>query len=130
MLILHAAAVQGNLALWAKDSGSRNGLSDRQAAGEHPDCAPARFLAEAIGLETGDSNFGSAIAWLPTLGDAPVPSSPMAGAMPRSRAKPRIRPWAVTTLRLRPEQALPLLQACHGRLVLKHGVAIGTDLAY
>ena len=130
MLILHAAAVQGNLVLWAEDSDSRNGPPDRQDAGEHPHCAHAQLLAEAVGLETGDSNFASAIAWLPTLGDAPVPSSPMAGAMPRSRAKPRIRPWTVTTLRLRPEQAVPLLQACHGRLVLEHGVAIGTDLAY
>ena len=50
--------------------------------------------------------------------------------MPKSRAKPRIRPWTVTTLRLKPEQAIPLLQACHQRHVLKPGVAIGTDLAY
>ena len=129
MLILHAA-VQGNLVLWAEDSDSHNGPPARHAAGEHPHCARAQLLAEAVGLETGDSNFGSAIAWLPTLGNAPVPSSPLAGAMPRSRAKPRITPWAVTTLRLRPEQSVRLLQACHQRPVLKHGVAIGTDLAY
>ena len=130
MLILHAAAVHGNLVLWAEDSDSRNGPTDRQATGEHPNSAPAQLLAEAVGLETGDSNFSSAIAWLPTLGNAPVPSSPLAGTMPRSRAKPRITPWTVTTLRLRPEHALPLLQACHQRHILKHGVAIGTDLAY
>ena len=50
--------------------------------------------------------------------------------MPRSRAKPRLRAWTVATLRLRAEQAFELLQACHGQKVLKHGVAIGTDLAY
>ena len=49
--------------------------------------------------------------------------------MPKSRAKPRIRPWTVTTLRLTPEQAIPLLQACRWRHALKPGVAIGTDLA-
>ena len=130
MLILHAAAVQGNLVLWAEDSDSRNGPPDRQAAGEHPHCARARLLAKVAGQETGDSNFASAIVWLPTLGGAPVPSSPMAGPTPSSRAKPRIRPWTVATLRLRPEQAVPLLQACHQRHVLKPGVAIGTDLAY
>ena len=130
MLILHAAVVQGNLVLWAEDSDSHNEPPELEQAGKHPHCARAQLLAEAVGLETGDKNFASAIAWLPTLGDAPVPSSPMAGVMPRSRAKPRIRPWTVTTLRLRPEQAVTLLQACHGRLVLKHGVAIGTDLAY
>ena len=130
MLILHAAVVQGNLVLWAEDSDSRNGPPEREKVGKHPHCARARLLAEAVGLETGDCDLASGIAWLPTLGDAPVPSSPLAGAMPRSRAKPRIRPWTVATLRLRPEQAVALLRACHERLVLKHGVAIGTDLAY
>ena len=128
MLILHAAQVKGDLVLWSEDSGTRLTPPDRQADGKHPYCAQAQLLAEAAGLET-DGN-GFAVAWLPSRGDAPVPSSPMAGPMPRSRAKPRIRPWTVTTLRLRPEQAVPLLQTCHGRQVLKPGVAIGTDLAY
>ena len=130
MLILHAAGVEGNLVLWAEDSDLRDGSPGRQAAGEHPHCAGARLLAEAIGLPMGDNCYGRAIAWLPTLGDAPVPSSPMAGPMPSSRAKPRIRPWTVPTLRLGPEQAVAVLQTCHQRRVLKPGVAIGTDLAY
>ena len=130
MLILHAAGIEGNLVLWGENSGQCLAPPDRHVVGEHPYGAQARLLAEAIGLEMGDNCFGSAIAWLPSQGDAPVPSSPMAGPTPRSRAKPRIRPWTVTTLRLRPEQAVPLLQACHQRHVLKPGVAIGTDLAY
>ena len=131
MLILHAAAdVQGNLVLWAEDSDSHNEPPELEKAGKHPHCARAQLLAEAVGLETSDSSFASAIAWLPTLGGAPVPSSPMAGPTPSSRAKPRIRLWTVTTLRLRPEQAVSLLRACHQRRVLKPGVAIGTDLAY
>ena len=130
MLIFHAASVQRNLVLWAEDSDSRNKLPDRQKTGEHPHCARGRLLAEAVGLETGNDGFSNAIAWLPSQGDDPVPSSPMAGPTPSSRAKPRIRPWTVTTLRLTPEQAVTLLQACHQRLVLKPGVAIGPDLAY
>ena len=130
MLILHAAGVEGNLVLWGEDSGSRNGPPTRQADGEHPHCASSQPLAEVIGLQMGDNCYGRAIAWLPTLGAAPVPSSPMAGPTPSSRAKPRIRPWTITTLRLSPEQAVPLLKACHQRRVLKPGVAIGTDLAY
>ena len=130
MLILHAAQVKGDLVLWSEDSGTRLTPPDRQTAGKHPYCAPAQLLAEAVGLETDDNSFATAIAWLPSRGDAPVPSSPMAGPMPRSRAKPRIRPWTVTALRMRPGQAVPLLQTCHRRQVLKPGVAIGTDLAY
>ena len=128
MLILHAAQVKGDLVLWSEDSGTCLAPPGRQTDGKHPYCAQAQLLAEAAGLETDDNGF--AVAWLPSRGDAPVPSSPMAGPMPRSRAKPRIRPWTVTALRLRPEQAVPLLQTCHGRQVLKPGVAIGTDLAY
>ena len=130
MLILHAAQVKENLVLWSEDSEPLPGPTDRQADGSHPFCAQAQLVAEAVGLETGGDSFASAIAWLPSRGDFPVPSSPMAGPMPKSRAKPRIRPWTVTTLRLKPEQAIPLLQACHQRHVLKPGVAIGTDLAY
>ena len=130
MLILHAAQVKGNLVLWSEDSEPRLRRSDRQADGTHPYCAQAQHIVEAVGLETGDDSFASAVAWLPSRGDAPVPSSPMAGPTPKSRAKPRIRPWTVTTLHLTPEQAVPLLRTCHERQVLKPGVAIGTDLAY
>ena len=130
MLILHAAQVKGNLVLWSEDSEPLPGPTDRQTDGSHPFCAQAQLVAEAVGLETSDDSFASAIAWLPSRGNFPVPSSSMAGPMPKSRAKPRIRPWTVTTLRLTPEQAIPLLQACHQRHVLKPGVAIGTDLAY
>ena len=130
MLILHAAQVEGDLVLWGEVSEAHLASPARQTAGKHPYCAQAQLLAEAIGLETGDSNVASAIAWLPTLGGAPVPSSPMAGPMPKSRAKARIRPWTVTALKLTPEQAFPLLQMCHQRRVLIPGVAIGADLAY
>ena len=130
MLILHAAQVKGNFVLWSEDSEPLPGPADRQTDGSHPYCARAQLVAEAVGLKTGDDSFASAVAWLPSRGDFPVPSSSMAGPMPKSRAKPRIRPWTVTTLRPTPEQAIPLLQACRQRHVLKPGVAIGTDLAY
>ena len=130
MLILHAAQIKGNFVLWSEDSEPLSGQPDRQTDGSHPYCAQAQLVAEAVGLETGGDSFASAVAWLPSRGDFPVPSSSMAGPVPKSRGKPRIRPWTVTTLRLTPEQAIPLLQACHQRHVLKPGVAIGTDLAY
>ena len=91
---------------------------------------PRAAHGRGAGLEKEDNHFASAIAWLPSRGDAPVPSSPMGGPMPKSRAKPRIRPWTITTLRLCPEQAVHLLQTCHGKRVLKIGVVIGPDLAY
>ncbi len=130
MLILHAAQIRENLFLWVEDSGSRPETADHRTPGEHPHGAPAQLLAEATDLKADDNRFDSAVAWLPSRGVAPVPSSALAGPMPRSRAKPRIRPWNVTTLRPNPEQTVRLLQACHGQRVLKPGVIIGPDLAY
>ena len=130
MLILHAAQDQGNLVLWSEYSGPLPTPPDPEAAGQHPYCAPAHLIAEAAGLATEDGCIANATAWLPSRGDAPVPSGSLAGPMPKSRARPRIRPWTVATLRLGPEQAAPLLQTCRRRQVLKPGVAIGTDLAY
>ena len=129
MLILHAGQIDGDLTIWAEDSEARPEEAHAEdASSKHPHCAPGHILAEAAGLETGD--FTSVVAWLPSRADAPVPSSLMAGPMPKSRAKPRLRPWVVTTLRLCPEQAVQLLQTCYGRRVLKPGVVIGPDLAY
>ena len=130
MLILHAAQVKGSLVLWGEDSEPLPTPPDRQGVGEHPFCAQPQLIAAALGLQTGDNDLSSATAWLPSQGESPVPSSPMAGPVPRSRAKPRIRPWTIAALRLRPDQAIRLLQRCHQRHALKPGVAIGADLAY
>ena len=125
MLILHAAHTDGRLTLWAEDSEPHTGTP-----GEHPCCASEQLLAEAIGMEADKNHFASAIAWLPSSKDSPLPSSPMAGPTPKSRAKPRIRPWNVPTLPLSPEQTVRLLQTCHEQRVLKPGVIISSDLDY
>ena len=130
MLILHAAQVDGSLVLWAEETGPPPEPTNQHAPGEHPSCAHGQDLNEAVGLNKNNNRSTRAIAWLPSIGNAPVPSSPMAGPMPRSRAKPRIRPWTVTAISLSPDRAVQLLQACHGQRVLKPGVAIGPDLAY
>ena len=130
MLILHAAQVDRSLLLWAEDSEPQPGPPVHQSPREHPSCAPRQHLAEAVGLDMDDNLFTSAVAWLPSIGDAPIPSSPMAGPMPKSRAKPRIRPWTVNAISLGPDQACKLLRKCHGQRVLKTSVVIGADLAY
>ena len=131
MLILHAALLDGRLAIWGEDSESRatdNTRVDGRSPGQHPRCADARRLAQTVGFAVEDCGVGPAIAWLPSRGNTPNPSSSMAG--PVSRAKMRIKPWSVPSLRLDPDQAVELLQRCTNRNALTHGVAIGADLAY
>ena len=115
MLILHAALLDGQLAIWGEDSESRatdNARVDGRSPGQHPRCADARRLAQTVGLAAEDCGVGPAIAWLPSRGSTPNPSSSMAG--PVSRAKMRIKPWSVPSLRLAPEQAVELLQRTPG----------------
>ncbi len=87
-------------------------------------------MVRVVDLLADDCEVSLAIAWLPSRGSAPIPSSPMAGPAPNSRARPRIKPWSVPSLRLDPEHAVELLQRCNDRSVLKRGVAIGADITY
>ena len=133
MLILHAALLDGRLVIWGEDSETQttdNESHDERIPEQHPRCVEARRLARIIGLVPDGCEVSRAIAWLPSRGSAPIPSSPMAGPALKSRARPRIKPWSVPSLRLDPGQAVDLLQICNGRSVLKHGVAIGADIAY
>ena len=133
MLILHAALLDGQIAIWGEDSEIQalvNEGQDKRVPAQHPRCAGARRLAQGVDLLADDCEVSRAIAWLPSKGSAPIPSSPMAGPAPKSRARPRIKPWSVPSLRLDPEQAVELLQRCNDRSVLKRGVAIGADIAY
>ena len=88
MLILHAAQVKGNLVLWSEDSEPLPGPADRQADGSHPFCAQAQLVAEAVGLETGGDSFASAVAWLPSRGNFPVPSRPAPWPVPCPSREP------------------------------------------
>ena len=139
MLIMHAAQLKGDLVLWCEDSQPPQKQPDQQQAGQesnqnrpepHPHAAQAPAVAEAASIQAERGNTASAIAWLPTQGPAPIPSSAMAGPTKGSRAKPRIKPWDVPILRLRPEQAMPLLQRCRQQQIIKPGVAIAPDLAF
>ena len=130
MLIVHAAQLDGNLMLWAEDSDPA--AQPQQLSGHHPRCAGAKQLARAVGLEH-DPRPGAttnATVWLPTAGNTPVPSSPMAGQASNSRARPRIKPWQVSVLKLTTSEAIELLQRCRDQHVLRPGVIISPDLAY
>jgi len=64
------------------------------------------------------------------MDNQPVASSPLIAEPPKSRAKPILTPWTVTTLPLSPEQAVEVLCACVGRQTLAPGVVVGGDLAF
>ncbi len=71
-----------------------------------------------------------AVAWLPTRGDVPVPSSPLIAEIPDSSASPVLCPWAVTALPLTSEAAVALLCKTMGEATLAPGLISGPDLAF
>ena len=131
MIIIHAAQLAGQLTLWGEDS-DQPSQSDHALDGRHPRCVDAEHLAEAVGLtlEEPTSAEMEATIWLPSRGNNPIPSEALAGSAPRSRAKPRIKPWRVPVLRLSSAQAIDLLQRRQDGRVLTPGVALGPDVAY
>ena len=137
MIIIHAAQLAGQLTLWGEDS-DQPSQSDRAPDRRHPRCAGAGFLAEAAGVtledhtrvETRAPYQEEATIWLPSRGNSPMPSEALAGPAPKSRAKPRIKPWCVPVVRLSGGQAIELLQRSQNGRVLAPGVVLGPDAAY
>ncbi len=127
MLVLHTAQFEDGLFLWGEDSAPRQ---DQPNTHRHPGCAEIDLLLEAIDLPSHGDMAGEATVWLPSRGNAPIPSSPLAGDLPRSRARPRIQPWRVSVVRLDAAAAALFLERCQDRPVLKPGVALGPEIAY
>ena len=143
MIVLHAGEANGALLLWgelSRDDGGRQvsrrrrGTRDSHAS-PHPFGASANELTgalreTALGFKPAAKRACDAMAWLPTKGDSPIPSSGLIAEPPRSRAKTRIAPWVVAAYRLSDEEAVELLCASVCRRTLAAGVIVGSDLAY
>jgi SNF2 family DNA or RNA helicase len=143
MIILHAGFLDNRLLLWGESAAQ---AAPRSAPGRgrkskvvRPQASP--FDAGATGLLSALERAGvpvpgrrerteNAIAWLPTKGDAPVPSSPLVAEIPDPPAAVTLSPWTVTVLPLGVERAVALLCASAGKQTLAPGVVIGRDLAF
>ena len=131
MIIIHAAQLDGSLTLWGEDSDPLP-PSERLSDVHHPRCVSALRLAEAVGIAPKDAAEAEveATVWLPSRGNNPIPSEALAGPELKSRAKPRIKPWRVPTLRLSSGQGIELLQRCQDGRVLTPGIVLSHDVAY
>ena len=96
MIIIHAAQLAGQLTLWAEDT-NQPSQSDHAPDGLHPRCVDTKRLADAVGVIPDEPAAAEmeATIWVPSRGNNPIPSEALAGSAPRSRAKPRIKPWRV-----------------------------------
>ncbi len=138
MLVLHAAPFEHGLVVWAESSvrapaPPRRRVRPGARANPPPRAtgAPIEDLIEAIAtvLPSLPGEGGSAVAWLPTAGEAPVPSTPLVGTIDADRTV-RIEPWTIDTVTLGFDDALDLLIESVGKTLLAPGLLVGADLAY
>src|SRR5882672_3308895 len=137
MIVLHAALRGEALLVWGErppreDPALRPPTRGVAASAEtSPYDAGANALTSALraaGLATLPAT-ATVTLWLPTVKDAPLPSSPLIAEPPAGGA-PALRPWTLTACTFRPDEAAPFLAACIGRESLAAGVFVGKDLAF
>ena len=144
MIILHATCLDGRFLLWGETPGEPSGSGTAARRGRKPKIPrPEAFpfdagfatLASAlrdagIAAKLGKRSQQSVAAWVPTRGAKPIPSSPLIGGAPSSRAKASLAPWSVSALVLPPSVAVELLCRCGDQQTLARGVVAGQDLAF
>jgi SNF2 family DNA or RNA helicase len=143
MIILHAGTYEGSFRLWgekpveaAPASAPRRGRKPKapklrslpfDAGAEGLTAALQEALPE-LARRCGKAE--STVAWLPTVRESPLPSSPLIAEPPAAEEEPVLAPWSVTALPLPAEQALELLYAALDRETLAPGVVVGTTLRF
>lgn len=140
MLVIHGGWNEGSLWCWAEQTPIENaGKKSSTGRKKTPALSPytstwdaLKQALETVGCETISAapTKREAIAWLPTIGASPLPSTPLIAEIPTTKRKPKIQPWRVTFARLSSTDAIHLLSACMDKERLAPGVVSGLDLRF
>jgi len=139
MIILHGAFLEDRLFLWgeapraaeaARDGRRRGASQPRYVFDAGFDAVAQAVQSFAADLRPAAQRKKNALAWLPTRGAHPLPSSALIGEAPASRAKLRNEPWRVEGLFLDTEECFAALCAYADRSGSVHGVIGGRDLTF
>src|SRR5947207_3588064 len=112
-LLLRYETSAGPQALAPKRNG-RKSTKNSHTPGIHPQPLPYDAGSERLVAALQEAGLGSTadrkhtqtvIAWLPTIDNQPIASSPLIAEPPESRKTPAVVPWTATTLPLTPAQA-------------------------
>src|SRR3990172_5232284 len=126
MIILHASFLEGEFLLWGeipKEPRNSEVKKPRYKSNLRADPAnpiPLPYDAGAEKLSSGLKEISFAlkvikkcmrpmVAWLPTVDNQPIPSSPLIGESPESVGAMALVPWKVTGFRLPLEKAIEFL---------------------
>jgi hypothetical protein len=147
MIILHTTFLEGEFFLWGEMPEGPEALATRRPRNKsdlrgnpaHP--KPLRYDGGAEKLSSVFKEIGfhfkvnkksirPMVAWLPTVDNQPLPSSPLIDEFPESAKKGALGPWKITGLRLPPESAIEFLCRSSGKQLLKPGIIVGKDLTF
>jgi len=147
MIILHATFLEGEFLLWGETpeepatSVVRKPRSKNHLRAGPANPSPLRYDAGVEKLSSTFKEIGfdfkvikkstrPMVAWLPTLDNQPVPSSPLIGEFQEFVKKATLVPWKVTGFRLPLERAVEFLCRSTGKQILGPGIIVGKDLSF
>ena len=147
MIILHATFLEGKFFLWGEMPEEPETLAVKRPRnksnlrGNPANPKPLRYDAGVEKLSSVLKEIGfdfkvikksirTMVAWLPTVDDQPVPSSPLIGEPPESAKKANLVPWKMTGLQLPLEKAVEFLCRSIGKQILGPGIIVGKDLTF
>ena len=131
MIFLHISLRDGVPWLWGEqDRASQDKVSRPYRYDPGLKTLRAVLKQVAPGINMLKRNMSSATVWLPSRGDAPVPSSPMIGPSPDLRRKVRIRPSVVPVRKLSVEELLELVSIAESGAHASAGILFGTSLLW
>jgi SNF2 family DNA or RNA helicase len=143
MIVLHAALLDRALFLWGEKSFQSTPATkpSRRRASAPPGAAVFPFAADAEALRAALKellpDFPAAkdrvtelIAWLPSVAGQPIASHPLIAPTPDANERATVTPWALSAIRLDPQDVLDLLGVVGNKPMVAPGVLAGNDLTF
>lgn len=143
MIILHAGFSDNQFFLWGETPKSTEVQSSKKTGRKSksitsrpfPYDTPFERLIGAI-QESGirftvdKKQLKSITAWLPTVANEPIASSPIIAEKPDSSEKLTLAPYRASSLLLLTGETIDFLCRCFGKQILVPGIIIGNDLSF
>ena len=139
MIVLHIGVYKDDMVLWGEASESDR-TRTHQVTQVHK-VKPYPFSANLSGitrsLKEAIPNFKipttracDVVAWLPTKGTSPIPSSGVIADMPTFGTKTQIVPWHIRAFKIAIHEAVDILRVSVGKRMLVPGLMVGDDISY
>jgi len=131
VIILHLSMCDGSFWLWGEqDCAAKDKAlpSSRYDAGIKGLRAALKLLAPDIRILK--SNTAMQTLWLPSRGDAAIPSSPLIGSPPDLRRKVAIKPHIVLARKLSVAELLELVNIANSETEIRAGILFGSSFLW